>query len=307
VGKEDDALCRYFADNERYADLINGFIMQGRQVIKADDLSAQDSRYSDSKKKKGSRYRDLIRKAAFGASFVIIGMENQEEVHYLMPVRCMGYDVREYERQSSARRKQIRKEKNVSKAEFLSGFRKGDKLHPCITMVLYYGEDWDGAADLHGLLDLSEMPPELRTMVNNYQLHIFDVKKLENTEVFRTDLKQVFDFIKYSKDKHKLKELSQQDAAYMQLDEAAYDVVVAFTGAEELLSVKKKEDSSMCQALKELLQDERAEGREEGREEESLRLSLLIQNLLSAGRSDDLLRATKDKQYLKQLCLEFGL
>jgi len=307
VGKEDDALCRYFADNERYADLINGFIMQGRQVIKADDLSAQDSRYSDSKKKKGSRYRDLIRKAAFGASFVIIGMENQEEVHYLMPVRCMGYDVREYERQSSARRKQIRKEKNVSKAEFLSGFRKGDKLHPCITMVLYYGEDWDGAADLHGLLDLSEMPPELRTMVNNYQLHIFDVKKLENTEVFRTDLKQVFDFIKYSKDKHKLKELSQQDAAYMQLDEAAYDVVVAFTGAEELLLVKKKEDSSMCQALKELLQDERAEGREEGREEESLRLSLLIQNLLSAGRSDDLLRATKDKQYLKQLCLEFGL
>ena len=307
MGKEDDALCRYFADNERYADLINGFIMQGRQVIKADDLSAQDSRYSDSKKKKGSRYRDLIRKAAFGASFVIIGMENQEEVHYLMPVRCMGYDVREYERQSSARRKQIRKEKNVSKAEFLSGFRKGDKLHPCITMVLYYGEDWDGAADLHGLLDLSEMPPELRTMVNNYQLHIFDVKKLENTEVFRTDLKQVFDFIKYSKDKHKLKELSQQDAAYMQLDEAAYDVVVAFTGAEELLSVKKKEDSSMCQALKELLQDERAEGREEGREEESLRLSLLIQNLLSAGRSDDLLRATKDKQYLKQLCLEFGL
>lgn len=63
----------------------------------------------------------------------------------------------------------------------------------------------------------------------------------------------------------------------------------------------------MCQALKELLQDERAEGREEGREEESLRLSLLIQKLLSAGRSDDLLRATNDKQYLKQLCLKFDL
>ena len=307
MGKEDDALCRYFADNERYADLINGFIMQGRQVIKAEDLMALDSRYNGSKRNRSPKYRDLIRKAAYGTDFAIIAVENQEEVHYLMPVRCMGYDVREYERQSRAKRKKVRQEKNISKAEFLSGFKKEDKLHPCITLVLYYGEEWDGGTDLHSLLDLSELPPELRKLVNNYQVHILDVKKLENTEVFRTDLKQVFDFIKYSKDKQKLKELSQQDASYMQLDEEAYDVAVAFTGAEELLSVKKKEDSSMCQALKELLQDERAEGREEGREEESLRLSLLIQKLLPAGRSDDLLRATNDKQYLKQLCLEFDL
>lgn len=307
MGKEDDALCRYFADNERYADLINGFIMNGRQVIKAEDLSPLDSRYSGSGKKNNSRYRDLIRKVAFGADFAIVAVENQEEVHYLMPVRCMGYDVREYERQSNIRRKKVRQEKKISKAEFLSGFKKEDKLHPSITLILFYGQEWDGGTDLHSLLELSELPPELRKLVNNYQIHILDVKKLKNTEVFRTDLKQVFDFIKYSQDKQKLKELSQQDATYMQLDEDAYDVAVAFTGAEELLSVKKKEDSSMCQALKELLQDERAEGREEGREEETLRLSMLIQQLLSVGRSDDLLRATKDKQYLKELCLEFGL
>lgn len=39
-------------------------------------------------------------------------------------------------------------------------------------------------------------------------------KKLEDTNVFRTDLKQVFDFIRCSEDKEKLEELIKADAAY---------------------------------------------------------------------------------------------
>ena len=34
--------------------------------------------------------------------------------------------------------------KNLSPGEFLSGFRKTDRLHPCITLVLFWGEKWDG-------------------------------------------------------------------------------------------------------------------------------------------------------------------
>ena len=39
-------------------------------------------------------------------------------------------------------------------------------------------------------------------------------KKLEDTNAFRTDLKQVFDFIRCSEDKEKLDELIKADAAY---------------------------------------------------------------------------------------------
>lgn len=39
-------------------------------------------------------------------------------------------------------------------------------------------------------------------------------KKLEDTNAFRTDLKQVFDFIRCSEDKEKLEELIKTDAAY---------------------------------------------------------------------------------------------
>ena len=307
MGKNDEVLGRYFADNNRYADLINGFVLHGKQILRAEDLSAMDSRTGGRRKGETSKYRDLIRHAVFGANFIIIGVENQDDVNYTMPVRSMGYDVREYERQLSKRRRELRQKGNLSTAEFLSGFRKEDKLHPCITLVLYYGDEWNGSMDLHSLLDFSDIPAELHHLINNYKIHILDIKNLENTDVFRTDLKQVFEFIKYSKDKQKLKELSEQDSSYLDLDEDAYEVAVAFTGAEELLAVKKKEGGDMCQALKELLQDERAEGREEGREEENLRLTSLVQKLLYAGRSEDLLRATKDKDYLKRLCAEFQL
>lgn len=307
MGKHDEVLGRYFADNNRYADLINGFVLNGKQLVKAEDLSIMDSRVHGQKKNNSSKYRDLIRRTAFGVNFAIIGIENQEEVNYAMPVRSMGYDVREYERQISKRRKELQVEKKLPAAEFMSGLRKEDRLHPCITFVLYYGDEWDGSKDLVDLLDLSELPDELCKYVNNYPVHILDIKKFENTEVFYTDLKQVVEFIKYSKDKRKLKELSERNSCYMELDEDAYEVAVAFTGADELLAVKKKEGGEMCQALKELLQDERAEGREEGREEVSLRMNSLIQKLLYAGRSADLLRATEDKEYLRQLCIEMQI
>jgi len=132
--------------------------------------------------------RDLVKKAAFGVNFVVIGIENQEEVHYLAPVRMMSYDAAEYERQARRIRKQVRKRKGISAAEFLSGFGTLDRLQPCVTIVLYYGKDWDGSRDLHGILDFTDIPEELKKYINNYPVHVFEVTKLENTEVFRTDL-----------------------------------------------------------------------------------------------------------------------
>ena len=82
MGRNDEALVRYFADNNRYADLINGFVLNGQQIIKAEDLRPTDSRIHEKEKNKKSKYRDLIRSTAFGANFAIIGVENQAEVHY---------------------------------------------------------------------------------------------------------------------------------------------------------------------------------------------------------------------------------
>ena len=90
-------------------------------------------------------------------------------------------------------------------------------------------------------------------------------------DVFRTDLKQIFNFIKYEKNKEKLKELVSSDPEYQNMEEDAFDMIAACTKAERLLTVKKyhgKEGKvNMCQALDEMLADERAAGMEAGIEQ----------------------------------------
>lgn len=41
--EQDLLLKRYLSDNERYADLLNGFAFGGRQIVKASDLTELDS------------------------------------------------------------------------------------------------------------------------------------------------------------------------------------------------------------------------------------------------------------------------
>ena len=270
---------RYLSDNERYADLINGFLFAGRQVVSAGHLAELDTQtgfwelpgFLKKSRKRSQKYRDLIRKTAFGVNFAVIGVESQTEVDYLMPLRTMSYDAGEYEHQAVGQRKIVRRTKGISRAEFLSGFTKDSRLKPCMTLVLFYGESWDGSRDLHGILDFRDIPEELRAVVNDYQIQLLEIRRLSHTEVFRTDLKQVFDFIRCSNDKEKLRELVEHDPAYREMEEDAYEAAAAFTGAEELLAVERFHEEGgkvdMCQALTALIADGRNEGRVLGRSE----------------------------------------
>ena len=93
-----------------------------------------------------------------------------------------------------------------------------------INGLLLEGEQILKPEDLHGILDFTDIPEKLRKYVNNYPIHVFEIAKLERTEVFQTDLKQIFDFIRYAKDKKRLKKLVENDPAYQNMDEDAYDM-----------------------------------------------------------------------------------
>jgi len=263
----------FFSDEERFADLINGIVGSGKKIVTPSDLVDVDSQtgfakllpaFGEKKRKRKQHYRDMVKKAVFGMNFLVIGLENQEEVHYLMPLRCMAYEVDEYEHQAMKIRRRVRKQKGISTAEFLSGFTRQERLKPCITLVLYYGEDWDGAKSLHSLLDFMDIPREFYGLVNEYNMHICEVRKFEDTDVFQTDLKQVFDFIKYSKDPEKLYELVMKDSAYQELDEDTYEIIAEYTKSKELMEIKKQKQEggtvNMCEAITELIQRGRMEG-----------------------------------------------
>jgi len=264
--KNDLYLKRYLSDKRRFADLINGFAGDGRELISATDLSELGSQSESTRTQK---YRDRLYRAAFGINFLVIGVEGQEKTHYLMPMRCMSYDSTEYERQAAKRRREVKLMKKLSADEWLSGFRKKDRLKPCVTLVLYFGEQWDGAKSLYELLDFTDIPKELQRMVNDYQVHILEVQKLEDTGVFHTDVKQVFDAVRLSGDPEKFRKLIFSDPAFKDLDIEAYNVIVQYTHSKDLLElkehVKQGEKVDMCRALTMMLEEEKNVGLVEGK------------------------------------------
>ena len=252
----------FFEGNHRYADIINGIGCGGIQVVKDTDLTEVDTA---SKKKN----RDLLRKAALGMNFVIVGIENQDEMDYELPLRNMHYDVTSYQKQMAKIRKVVRENaKGLDPGEYMYEFKKDSKLNPLVTFILYSGkETWEGPDSLHDMLNFTDVPPALRSMVPDYKINVIDIRKFENTEVFHTDVKQVFDFIRCSEDKKKLVELVENDVYYTQMDEEAFDVVTKYTNSKELIKAKEYVleggKRNVCKAIRDLMDDSREEGIEQ--------------------------------------------
>lgn len=256
----------FFEDNHRYADLINGIGCGGVQFVKDTDLAEADP----TAKKKS---RDILRKVAFGVNFVIVGIEHQEENDYEIPLRTMHYDVSQYQKQASKIKKEVQAAPiGLEPREYMYGFKKDSKLNPIVTFVLYAGhEEWDGPHCLHDMLDFTDIPESLKEMVSDYKINVINIRQFEKTDVFQTDVKQVFDFIRCSNDKRKLLDLVENDAYYKEMDEDAFDVVTKYTNSKELVKAKKYPveggKNDVCKAIQDLMADSREKGREEGREE----------------------------------------
>jgi hypothetical protein len=205
---------------------------------------------------------------------MIVSAEWQENMDYEYPLRDLKYEAAEYDRQLRKTAKSVRKNRvGLSSGEYLYGFRKTDKLKPVVTFVLYSGEDpWDGPTSLWDMLDFTNIPESMAKLVPNHKINVIDIRRLENTDVFRTDVREVFDYIKYSKNKEKLSKLVEGNEYFKHMDEDAFDLVTSYLDSENV-EVKKERYTvegggvNMCTAIREMMEDSRAEGRREGRQE----------------------------------------
>ncbi len=120
-------------------------------------------------------------------------------------------------------------------------------------------------------MDFTDIPGELREKVNDYRIYVCEVRRFEKTDVFQTDLKQVFDCIRYADNPEKLYELITSDPVYQELDEETYDVIAEHIKTVELLQVKEYSQEggkvNMCGAIAELIQQGRMEGLSQGIEQ----------------------------------------
>lgn len=276
MGQKDISLVRYFEDRERYADLINGFVFQGKQIVSGEDVQEMDSRVTGvfgrlKHRFMVQKYRDCVRKIVFGMDFAVIGIENQDRIHYGMPVRIMMEDAAGYDRQMRQIKRHHSIRKDLTGDEFLGGFAKQDKVYPVVTICIYYGrEPYDGATELYQMMEYENLPDPLRELLNNYRIQVLEIRDFPGIDRFQTDLKEVFGFIQRSGDVAAERKFTDEHAeAFETLDEEAFDVIVSVTGSGELERAKEIYRGeggtiNMCEAIRGMIEEGRLEGIEQG-------------------------------------------
>lgn len=315
MGQQNNVLYEYLSDPERFADIFNVSQFGGEQVLCAEQLISDTERYVNKEEQLyREKSRDIKKVLRDGSVFRIFALENQSYVNYIMPLRCMEYDVREYRRQVSVLEKENREKKRLHGSdEYLSGLRETDRIIPIYTVVIYWGEKkWRGPHDLADMMEFAGNKL-MKDLFYNYPMRLVCINEIEDCENYRTDLREVIRLLKCRGDKEKMYSIVREREEYQHLAEDTYDVLVLLLG-EKKLSIKKEKVYSdekggydMCQALKELIEDGRKEGRREGIKEGEGRMLRLLRILDSSGRYEELSRALNDDKFRLELCTEYGI
>lgn len=278
MGFADTVTKAYMKDNFVFADAFNYLIYGGEAVVDPEQLQELDtteitlpfgSPDEDGKQPEEAvqKYRDVLKSAIIKqddeAAYILLGIENQTDIHYAMPVRNIIYDALQYGKQvadiAAKHRASDGDSKRHSRGEYLSGFYKDDKITPVITLVLHFGaNEWDGPLSLHEMMAVKNK--NLLNFVQDYQIHLIDPAKLsaEDLERFSSSLREVIGYIKYSKDKNRLSEFLK-DNPRMLMEANAARVIKAVTNTP-LDIPEDAEVIDVCKAVEEMMNESEERG-----------------------------------------------
>ena len=265
MGMADTVTKEYMRSNKVFADAFNYLIYDGEQVVKPALLQELDTTEIaipfalDEKENPAEdvvqKYRDVLKSAVImqdaEASYILLGVENQTEIHYAMPVRNIIYDALQYGKQVSEvakRHKSKGDRKGHNKGEYLSGFYKED-----------------GPLSLYDMMDLKN--ERLLEYVQDYRIFLIDPYKLtnEDLEKFSSSLGDVLGYIKYSKDKKALSKFLN-DSQVMIMDNDAARVIRDVTNTP-IYVPEGKGEIDMCKAVRDMIDESKQEGIAAGKAE----------------------------------------
>ena len=275
MGKRDVISKIYLGAADRIADLLNNEFFEGSSVVCASDIMNLDSMAARTLKDERNVVhvrivaQDIVRKVSFGMQVILFAIEEQSDIHYAMPLKVLNGDAALYDKQWNGIRRDHQRKKDLSGAEYISGFGREDHLVPVLSVVLYFGEqEWDGPLCLKEMMDLSTLPEEVREKIADYPVHLIDVRRYPYAERFRTDLKLVFGFLQRASEPEELAEFIEENTKeFSSLTEDAYDMIASMSKTGELKELKKdvgQEDYNMCKAIDMMMQEREERGEERG-------------------------------------------
>lgn len=215
-----------------------------------------------------SGLRDLYKNYVPEAVLAILGLENQMKIHFAMPVRTMFLDAVDYSKQCKRISQEHRQSKDLEPgAEYLSGLKPDDRILPVLTLVIYYGEQpWEKPESLWDMMDI---PDELKPFINNYRIHVFQIRDCKQYSFNHPDNQDFFTLISefYSQKNHfNLREFEKKHPGMTVYWETAAAVGAA-TGTTKLVNYALKhkgERLNMCTALQGLIDEGLDIGRKNG-------------------------------------------
>ena len=176
MGEKDAAEKTLESYNDVFADIVNGLLFNGKQVVKENELKAEsENSIYKADGKLHEQERDVAKYWKNGEiRIALYGLENQTSIDSDMPIRVLSYDGAAYRNQLNLEKEQ--------------------KRYPVITLVLYFGDArWKKPVTLFECLNI---PEKLKPFVNDYIINLFEITKLTDSQIscFKSDFKVVADY-----------------------------------------------------------------------------------------------------------------
>lgn len=278
MGKLDILTKDYMKQPSIFADVFNQFLYHGRQIILSEKLVELDTAElaipygADQASTPEQRYRDvaktLLAKTDGNISYCILAVENEAKINYGMPVKNGLYDFLQLSRQLTEAAASHRKGKQglqkPSGDEYLSGFWKSDRLLPVVTVAVYFGaETWDGPRSLKEMY--ADCGEEILRCAADYRLNLITPRELSDAKIneFHSSMREIMCYIKYSKDKERLRRIVAADSRFQNVERRAVEIINAATNSHMKIA-EGEERIDVCLAIQGMMEDSKMEGRIEG-------------------------------------------
>ena len=166
--------------NDVFADVINGTIFEGKEVVKSEELTDANpvTQFKDDKNTHREQIRDVAKLwEKKGVIFSFIGIENQTSLDRDMILRVISYDGATYKNQIG-----------------------NEQIYPVFTIVIYWGKnEWKAPTTLKERIECSE---EILDIVSDYKFKLIDMARLSDEEIdkFRDDFKFIAGILSKKRD-----------------------------------------------------------------------------------------------------------
>lgn len=264
MGKKDSLAKKYMKNPTIFADFFNGFIYNGKNIIKPDALCEVDTSSiavvpisKGGKSINIQKYRDIIKQSIVMKSdntyFVLLGIENQSDIHYAMPVRNMLYNAISYSEQVERISTYNRNNGKCLDNSYLSGYTKEDKLIPVITVTLYWGiKPWDAPTTLKEMLIKTD--ETISSLVDDVDCNLFSIIDSQYLPEYQTELKELFALLRTRNNKNNMFSLVTSNESFKHISKDTAEMMRDFANIK-LPRRKKDGDYDMCKAIADLTKE----------------------------------------------------